>query len=754
MRCIKILIVLSAIFTIITGCGSGLLGDLAADNEGNSTDALFSSGIVADRSVSAGTAVEFWLTNPSTNVWLQRQSDLQFEANSSNGNVTITVNPDEKFQVMDGFGASLTEASTWLLKNQLSPQKRAEVLENLFGPSGIHMSLLRQPMGASDFNFEAWTYGDTPGNVDDFNLDHFSLDRELDSIRPILDMAMGIDEGRIKIMSSPWSPPAWMKTGKHLYGNQGGSLRSDVYDVYAEYFLRYLQEYDALGTPVFAITVQNEPKFAAPWPGMLMSAQEQINFINVLGPLLQQNGYGDVKIIAYDHNYDDIDYARAVLNSSANQYVAGSAWHYYSALSHENLTTLHNEFPDKGHWFTEGGTGTWIGGGTDEGMFLDLMMHTIRFPRNWSKSYITWNVALDQNSGPSLDGIDDSNRGLLTIRSDAMDDVEYTNTYYGLGHSSRFVHPGAVRIGSTTSNNVETVAYQNTDGSIALVLLNNARRGQNVKVHFGDVSFTASVPGRAAATFAWEGGAPVAEMPSASHASGNFSDPFFLSLSTSTEGGEIRYTLDGSEPVSSSLLYSDPLYVDESVTVKARTYHPEMSASAVLTLNYSYDDGTAPPVVESSVWHNNFEDGLAFSAGGRAAVRLVNESANTGGNKAVELTVRNSGYPGATDRSVYIRHPEGAVISALDYSHLVFFGFDMVGNNTVYVTGVDSNGNTASAWTETAGAHNSWTKFVVPLNALSLQNIVEIRLGQWNNGTYLFDDVYFTQSSDGELPPF
>ncbi|MFI2857675.1 glycoside hydrolase family 30 beta sandwich domain-containing protein [Paenibacillus sp. JSM ZJ436] len=454
----------------------------------------------------AGEAVQVWLSNPNTNSWLTKKTDLNFSSTSANADYTFTVNGNTTYQTMDGFGASLTDASAWLLKNKLSTTKRSEVMNKLFGPSGINISALRQPMGASDFNWEAWTYNDTTNNVDDMSLSGFSLWREDAYIRPMLDQAYNVNKGRIKIFATPWSPPAWMKTGKTLYGDTGGTLRTDAYNAYADYFVKYLKQYSAKGTPVYAISVQNEPKFAPHWPGMLMSTTEQINFINVLGPKLVQNNLS-TKILAYDHNYDDINYPSTILGSSASTYVSGSAFHYYSALTHSNLTTLHNQYPNKDIWFTEGGSGTWIGGGTDKGMFQDLMMHTIRFPRNWAKSYIMWNIALDQNSGPALSGIDGANRGLITIRSDATDNVTYNPQYYGLGHSSKFVNPGAQRIQSNTfQDQMESVAYRNTDGSMVMIVSNRLASAKTVKIKWGTQSFTYQMPAEGAVTFKWTSG--------------------------------------------------------------------------------------------------------------------------------------------------------------------------------------------------------------------------------------------------------
>jgi len=480
----------------------------------------------------AGETVEVWLSNPNNGTWLKRQSDVSFGSNTGSANYTINVNENTTYQTMDGFGASLTDSSCWLLYYKLSDSKRKEVLNNLFGPNGINISALRQPIGSSDFNWEAWTFCDTTNNTDDKNLNNFSLWREDAYIRPILDQAYNVNKGRIKIFATPWTPPAWMKTGKTLNGDTGGTLRTDCYDAYANYFVKYLQGYAAKGTPVYAISVQNEPLFAAPWCGMKMSAQEQVNFINVLGPKLQSNGL-NTKIIAYDHNYDNIDYAKTVFNGAGN-YVSASGFHYYSDINHGALTNLHNSYPNKDIYFTEGGSGTWIGGGTEKGMFQDLMMHIIRFPRNWAKSYIMWNVALNPNGGPVMTGSSSTNRGLITINDSTTDSVTYNCQYYGLGHSSKFVDPGAVRIESNTSEGqMENVAYKNPDGSKVVVLSNRQSSSKTVKIVWNNQAFTYTVPAEGAITFKWKtgsssssgsssSGSTTTSYPAASIADGNY----------------------------------------------------------------------------------------------------------------------------------------------------------------------------------------------------------------------------------------
>lgn len=459
-------------------------------------------------------SVQVWLSNPAGGVWLTQQSGTEFSTSSESADATVRVVPSTQYQTMDGFGASMTESSAYLMETYLDEDERKEVCENLFGTGGIHITLLRQPMGASDFSLTAWTYDDTDDNSADKALKNFSLEHENTYIRPMLTLAYECSPGDLRLMATPWSPPAWMKTGLNLYGSSGGTLDEAYYDAYADYFVKFLEAYKTAGTPVYAVTVQNEPEYAAPYPGMVMSASEQAAFIDVLAEKLAGSGVSSTLILAFDHNYDSLTYAESVLNTEASN-TAGTAFHYYSSdLSHSNLTTLHNEYPGEGIWATECGTGTWIGNGTDAGMFLDILMHTIRFPRNYAKSYITWNVALDQNGVPKLDSTSSTNRGLVTIRSNIKNSVTYTNTYYGLGHTSKFVSPGAVRIysdsgseatsGSTeNSDKIETCAYKNTDGSIVLVLLNSYKTSKNVKVKYDGEWFVYTVPAQSAVTFTW-----------------------------------------------------------------------------------------------------------------------------------------------------------------------------------------------------------------------------------------------------------
>jgi glucosylceramidase len=342
-------------------------------------------------------------------------------------------------------------------------------------------------------------------------LSTFSLWREDAHIRPILDKALDVNRKRIKLMASPWSPPAWMKSGKNLFGGPGGYLRAECYDIYAEYFIKFIQAYESKGSPVYAITLQNEPQYAPnSYPGMLMSVENQIGLIrDYLGPKLINLDI-KTKIIGFDHNYDSGGFKYAsdlLLNAGANQYTSGIGWHTYTNPSHQNMARIHDIY-NKDVWITEAGSGTWIGSSTNQ--FQDQMMHSIRSPRNWAKGVIFWNVALDQNAGPKLVNVDttNTNRGLITIRSDIMDSISYETGYFSMGHSSRFVDPGSQRIDTNTfDDDVENVAYQNLDKTIVVVISNRTPTQRIIKIKWNFKSFQYNLPGLSAVTFKWDGSA-------------------------------------------------------------------------------------------------------------------------------------------------------------------------------------------------------------------------------------------------------
>jgi glucosylceramidase len=326
--------------------------------------------------------VTIWISRPNAdeNIWLKKDGFNFFIDDSINKhlNQTIEIKDEEKYQKIDGFGASLSESSCWLLKFMLTSSKRKEILDMLFGSIGIHLSMIRLSIGSSQFSWDNWTYDDA--ELDDWNLTSFSVWRENAYIRPILEQALKISNGRLKIFSAPYTPPAWMKTKK------GSSLRADCYNTYANYLIKYIQTYEKSGIRVHSISIQNEP-WEVSSVGMLMKIEEQLKFITLhLGPRLTLANL-KTKILSYDYKVDEdaIQLAKTILSDkSASKYIAGVSLHFNDYSKHEIMASLNEIHSSKGIWITK--TETSSNTKCECIKFLNEVMHLIRASRNWAKS--------------------------------------------------------------------------------------------------------------------------------------------------------------------------------------------------------------------------------------------------------------------------------------------------------------------------------------------------------------------------------
>ncbi len=412
---------------------------------------------------------------------------------------TIAIDPSVTYQEIEGFGASLTDSSAWLIYEFLNASERQAVLTDLFDPDeGIGLSYLRQPMGASDFRLQEYSYDDLPGGVTtDYNLNYFSIAYDEDYIIPTLQEILAINPN-VRIMGSPWSPPVWMKDSGHI---GGGSLKSNVYPAYANYFVKYVQAYAAHGITIDAVTLQNEPYYE-PWSyaGCRMEPADQIKLVKEMGPAFQNNNIS-TKILVWDHNWDNTDFSLSVLgDSQARPYIDGVAWHHYGG-NVSAQTTVHNAYPNKAAYFTEGSDGTWNDGGFDADLIRNgtFMVDTLR---NWAKTIVKWNLALDQNNGPKIAGGCDTCYGVITINQSNRQ-VSPRPHYYALGHASKFLHPGAVRIDSANGN-VQTVAFKNTDDSLVLYAVNPHSSNDTLKLEWNSQWVVSSIPARSIMTFRWD----------------------------------------------------------------------------------------------------------------------------------------------------------------------------------------------------------------------------------------------------------
>lgn len=460
--------------------------------------------------IRANESVSIWMTTGDRSKLLQAQPNVTFSADAGTSANTITVDEGTTYQVMDGFGAAMTGSSAYLMNKRMTATQRDALLNDLFTSSGIRLSFLRHSIGASDFSTRSYTYNDLSAGQTDAGLSRFSLSTDLDDVVPMLKAARA-KNGNIKLMGSPWSAPAWMKENGSL---NGGWLNVAWYRTYANYLVKYIQAYQAQGLPVYAITLQNEPLHeTSGYPSMRMDPNNQINFVNNdLGPAFSSAGIG-TKIIVYDHNWDRPDYPNDVLaNATTRNYVAGSAFHGYGGNVSQQSTTR-NAYPSEDIWFTEISGGAWASNFADN-LKWNLSNVLIGATRNWAKCVLLWNLALDQNAGPTNGGCTNC-RGVVTINNSNGSYAREVE-YYVLGHASKFVDPGAVRIASNIPGSIENVAFRNPDGSKVLIALNNGNASTSFKVKWGAQSFTYTLPAGAVATFKWSGtqsggGAPIGQ---------------------------------------------------------------------------------------------------------------------------------------------------------------------------------------------------------------------------------------------------
>ncbi|MGZ7443069.1 glycoside hydrolase family 30 protein [Paenibacillus sp. TH7-28] len=454
---------------------------------------------------------ESWLTTPDRKNLMTPQPVSVFSGTDKYADAVINVDAGRQYQTMEGFGAAVTGSSAYLIGGKLSASQREALVDDLFTEDGIRLSYVRHTIGASDFSVDgsgkpsSYTYDDVPPGETDFELNNFSVRRDARVIGLLREIVN--KNQQIKVLGAPWTAPPWMKYGETVYNGWYLNYTDErVYRAYADYFVKYIQAYEAAGVPINAITVQNEPEFTTPdYPSMSMGAEEQAKFIGgYLGPALERSGL-DTKIIAFDHNWDlGEPYARTVLGErEANKYTEGTAYHCYSGEP-DVMTEVHDAFPDKAIYFTECSGGSWS---EDFGNNLSWLMSKLLIgaTRNWSETVLLWNLALDPEGGPVNGGCADC-RGVVTIDPE-NGAVTRNAEYYALGHASKFVAPGAVRIDSSPAEaDIENVAFRNADGTIVLIAANTGETPRTVKVVWKSRSFAYSLPAHSAVTFRWPGG--------------------------------------------------------------------------------------------------------------------------------------------------------------------------------------------------------------------------------------------------------
>ena len=440
--------------------------------------------------------VNFWLTKADQSIKLQKQSGVLKFSTTSNLHSTIEVNDSLTFQTIDGFGFSLTGGSAQVI-NSLTSEKKNALLQELFGfnDNSISISYLRISIGASDLDASTFSYNDLPNGQTDVNLDQFNLAPDKTDLIPLLKEILSINPN-IKIMGSPWSPPAWMKDNNNTIG---GSLQPQYYGVYAQYFVKYIQKMKEEGIIIDAITPQNEPLHPGNNPSLLMTALQQTDFIkNHLGPAFQNSNI-ETKIIIYDHNCNKPEYPIAILNDSvAKTYISGTAFHLYEG-DISALSTVYNAHPDKDLYFTEQYTAS--SGNFNEDLNWHIKNVVIGSMRNWSKTALEWNLANNASFAPHTDGGCTTCKGAVTINNSES----YTQNvgYYIIAHASKFVPTGSVRISSNIQGNLYNVAFKTPEGKKVLIVENDGDSVELFNIKYDEKWITTSLDPGSVGTYIW-----------------------------------------------------------------------------------------------------------------------------------------------------------------------------------------------------------------------------------------------------------
>jgi glucosylceramidase len=443
-------------------------------------------------------SVNVWLTTDDQSIKLQQQASVTFTAGTGGTN-PVVVDETQTYQQIEGFGASMTDSAAYLLNEVATASARSNAMFRLFTRigSGIGVSFLRNPMGASDIARWDYSYDDLPPGQTDTNLTSFSIAHDQADIIPLLQQALQLNP-QLKLMANPWSPPGWMKDSGSMIG---GALLPAMYGPFANYFVKYIQAYQALGLPTHYVSLQNEPLYVpGNYPGMSMNAATQLTVLrDYVLPAFASNNI-TTKVLVYDHNWDRPDYPTTLFSDPtvlASSQVAGTAWHGYGGTPGAMLS-LANQFPGKGNYETEHSGGTWVSDQVRSD--FEEIIHVMR---SWGRTYVKWSLALDQNHGPNSGGCNTCNP-LVTVNTNTGA-VNNAIEFYTLGHFSKFVLPGAYRIYSGNAAGVVSAAFLNPDGSKALVAFNDSPNSQTFQVQWGSRSFSYSLPGYAGATFTWTG---------------------------------------------------------------------------------------------------------------------------------------------------------------------------------------------------------------------------------------------------------
>ena len=381
---------------------------------------------------------------------------------------SIFVDPTHTFQTFLGIGGALTDAAAETFA-KLPADKQSELLQAYYDTAkGIGYTIGRTNMNSCDFSSDMYTYV----KEGDKDLRSFNISHDEKYKVPLIKRAMQAARGKLHLFISPWSPPAWMKDNNDML--HGGKLKPGFDQSWANYYVKYIQALEKDSVPVWGLTVQNEPMSTQRWESCIYSGTEERDFIkNFLGPTLHNHDLGDKKLIAWDHNRDWM-YQRAstLLNDpEAARYIWGIGFHWYSESQYDNVKQVAEAFPGKALMLTEGGNGDFNPQNmSDWKLGENYGINMIHDFNNGAVAWTDWNILLDEHGGPNHVG----NFSYAPVHANTQTGtIQFFDSYYYIGHFSKFIHPGAKRIiSSSNTAQLLTTAFKNPDGSLVVIVMN------------------------------------------------------------------------------------------------------------------------------------------------------------------------------------------------------------------------------------------------------------------------------------------
>lgn len=467
------------------------------------TTGLVAIAALAQAPIAHGRDVAVFTTAKDTNLRLNQSTPVHFSKATQprEAEISVFVNTSRRFQTFMGIGGAITDASAEVFA-KLPPGRQEELLKAYYDKdAGIGYTLARTTIHSSDFASGSYTYI----QEGDKTLSTFSIDHDRQYRLPLIKRAIQAAGGKLLLYASPWSPPAFMKSNQSML--KGGTLLPQYRDVWATYFTRFIKAYEREGVPIWGVTIQNEPMAVQTWESNILTATDERDFLrDYLGPIMQREGLGDKKIVVWDHNRDLLSHRANVIFSDpkAAKYAWGIGFHWYETWKggqpmDDNLLSVAQAFPDKKLMFTEGSVEKF------DPAKLNYWPNAERYGRSMihdfnagTVAWTDWNILLDERGGPNHVG----NFCFAAIHADnRTGNLTYTPTYYYIGHFSKFIKPGAQRLGTTTSySDLIATSFVNTGGKTASVVMNMSDKPIAYNFIVGEQEAELTIPARAMQT--------------------------------------------------------------------------------------------------------------------------------------------------------------------------------------------------------------------------------------------------------------